>query len=107
AGVCAAAVALTAAATALDLLRAPQAQTHLGRFAESVLTGGPGAFELIVRRKMASQFGSLGSTRFTYALPFGMAAFAYVIAAMPGVVRDALGHRRILRAGLWGVFVVG
>jgi len=102
-----AAVAFTAAATVLDLLRSPQAQTHLGRFGESVRAGGLPAFELIVRRKMASQFGSFGSTRWTLALPFGMAALAYVVAAMPGVVREALGDRPLLRAALWGVVVVG
>jgi len=105
--VCVAAVALTAAATILDLLRAPQAQTHLGRFAETVRTGGPGALGLIVRRKAASQFGSLSTTKWTYFLPFGMAALAYVIAATPGIVRDALGERPLLRAALWGVVVVG
>jgi hypothetical protein len=106
-GVCAAAVVITAGVTLLDLVRSPQAQTHLGRFAGSIEAGGAGAFSLILRRKIASQFGSLSSTRWTYFLPFGMGALAYVIGARPGPTAEALSGRALLRAGLWGTVVVG
>lgn len=105
--VCIAAVAVTAGATLLDVLRAPQAQTHLGRFAETVHTGGVSALVLIVRRKAASQLGSFDATRWTFFLPFAIAVLAYLIAKTPGVLRAALGERPLLRVALWGVVVVG
>jgi uncharacterized membrane protein len=60
-----------------------------------------------MRRKIASQLGSLQTTRWTYFLPFAMAGLAVLLAKPPGILRDALVSRRLLRAALWGVVVVG
>jgi len=101
------AVVLTAGASLIDLLRAPQAQTHLGRFAATVRSGGVSSLSLIVRRKAASQFGSFASSRWTFFLPFAIVGLAAVVAAPPGVLRRALAGRRLLVAALAGVVVVG
>jgi hypothetical protein len=101
------AVVLTAGASLVDLLRPPEVRTHLGRFAETLRYGGLNALGLIVRRKAASQLGSLAVTRWTYALPGGVAGLAALVAFPRGLMSRVLSDRPQLRAGLWGVIAVG
>lgn len=101
------AVLLTAAATAVDLTRPPDARTHLGRFASTVAEGGFEPFRTIVMRKAAAQLGSLGVTRWTYFIPVGLAVLVLLLWKPRGVLRDVLPVRPMLRAGLWGALVAG
>jgi hypothetical protein len=101
------AVILTAGASLIDVLRPPEVRTHLGRFAETIRSGGVTSLALIVRRKAASQFGSFAATRWTYFLPAGIVGLALLTAEPRGLLRSVLPQRRLLRAGLWGTVVVG
>lgn len=101
------AVLLTAAATAIDLTRPPDARTHLGRFASTVAEGGFDPFRTIVMRKATAQLGSLGVTRWTYFIPVGLAVLVLLVWKPRGVLRDVLPSRPMLRAGLWGALVAG
>ena len=69
--------ALAAAAAALglsflDLLRPPDARTHLGRFADTLVTGDFGELGTLLQRKGAAAVMSLTVTRWTYFIPVGL-----------------------------------
>jgi hypothetical protein len=102
-----AAVVVTAGASLIDLLRPPEVQTHLGRFAETIRSGGVSSLALIVRRKAASQFGSFAATRWTLFLPVAIAGLAALTASPRGMLQRVLPQRRLLRTGLWGTVAVG
>lgn len=102
-----AAVLLAAALTAIDLARPPDVRTHLGRFAQTVLDGGPGALLTIVLRKASAAIGSLAVTRWTYFIPVGVAVLALLLLRPRGVLRDVIPRHPVLRAGLWGAVVTG
>jgi hypothetical protein len=91
----------------VDLLRPPEARTHLGRFAELLASGDVGELGTIVMRKGAAALNSLTVTRWTYFIPVGLAVLALLLHRPRGVLRDVLPSRPLLRAGLWGTLVAG
>lgn len=104
-----AAVAVAAAIglSFIDLLRPPEARTHLGRFAELIVSGDVGELGMVIQRKGTSALNSLTVTRWTYFIPVGLAVLALLLHRPRGVLRDVLPHRPLLRAGLWGTVVAG
>jgi hypothetical protein len=90
-----------------DLLRPPEARTHLGRFAELLLTGDAGELGTVLQRKGAASLKSLTVTRWTYFIPVGVAVLVLLLLRPRGVLRDVLSRRPLLRAGLWGTLVAG
>lgn len=91
----------------LDLLRPPDARTHLGRFAATLVEGDFGELGTLVQRKGAAAVMSLTVTRWTYFIPVGLAVLALLLIRPRGVLREVLPHRPLLRAGLWGTLVAG
>jgi hypothetical protein len=100
------AVIATAAVAYADSLRSADMQTHLGRFAEGVLSGDGTAWT-VIRRKAAQSFGSLGFTRFTYIVPLGAAALAVLLHRQRGPLGGALPSYPWFRAGLAGLLAAG
>jgi hypothetical protein len=90
----------------LDSLRALDQQTHLGRFASELFSGG-GTASTTIMRKAQQAFASLSFSRFTYAVPFGVAALAVMMRRPRGPLRDVLATHRLFRAGLIGLLVAG
>lgn len=107
AGLAVAAGAVALGLSFLDLLRAPEARTHLGRFAQLLVSGSGAELATIVQRKGAASLRSLTVTRWTYFIPVGVAVLVLLLARPRGVVGDVLGGHRVLRAGLWGTLVAG
>jgi hypothetical protein len=66
-------VAVLAAATALDMSRAPEQRTHLGRLVERIEDRGFGDFVVVVQRKLADNLGSLRSSVWGFVLPIALA----------------------------------
>jgi hypothetical protein len=91
----------------VDLLRPPEARTHLGRFAALIAEGDLSELGMIVQRKGVAALKSLTVTRWTYFIPVGLAVLALLLIRPRGVLRDVLPQRRLLRAGLWGTLVAG
>ena len=65
-------VAVLAAATALDMSRAPEQRTHLGRLVERIEDRGFGDFVVVVQRKLADNLGSLRSSVWGFVLPIAL-----------------------------------
>ena len=65
-------VGVLAAATALDMSRAPEQRTHLGRLVERIEDRGFGDFVVVVQRKLADNLGSLRSSVWGFVLPIAL-----------------------------------
>ncbi len=91
----------------IDLLRAPEMRTHLGRFADTLTRGDVSGLGTLIQRKGAAALNSLTVTRWTYFIPVGLAVLALLLVRPRGVLRDVLPGRPLLRAGLWGTLVAG
>lgn len=91
----------------LDRLRPPDARTHLGRFADLLVSGDMGELGTLFQRKGAAALMSLTVTRWTYFIPVGLAVLTLLLIRPRGVLREVLPGRPLLRAGLWGTLVAG
>ncbi|HVL80059.1 MAG TPA: hypothetical protein VM840_00525 [Actinomycetota bacterium] len=105
--VAAAAIALAVVVSLVDMTRPAVDQTHLGRFASSVVQGGLPALVRTVLRKGLASVGTLGFTGWTYIIPVSAAVIALLVYKPRGVLRDVIPRHPVLRAGLWGTVVVG
>ncbi|HYZ92797.1 MAG TPA: hypothetical protein VFA34_10460 [Actinomycetota bacterium] len=103
----AAAAALAVGLSFIDRLRPPEARTHLGRFADLLVSGNLGEVGTTIERKGAASLHSLTVTRWTYFIPLGLAVLTLLLLRPRGVLRDVLPGRPLLRAGLWGTLVAG
>jgi hypothetical protein len=65
-------VVVLGAATALDMSRAPEQRTHLGRLVERIEDRGFGDFVVVVQRKLADNLGSLRSSVWGFVLPIAL-----------------------------------
>jgi hypothetical protein len=74
-----AAAAALAAATAIDLLRPPDARTHLGRLASATLHHGPGQLLTTIARKWDANIGLLRQTPWSWAVPVIAGFLLYVL----------------------------
>lgn len=104
------AVAATGAAVGLsflDRMRPDDQQTHLGRFADLLVSGDAGQLGTLITRKAAAALMSLTVTRWTYFIPVGVAVLVLLLLRPRGVLRQVLPQRPLLRAGLWGTLVAG
>jgi hypothetical protein len=104
-----AAVAVLVAFAALDLARAPDSRTHLGRFASDLLAGRAGE---TLSRKAASNWALLTRNVATLLVVPVTAAFVVVLARterLPGLgpLARALREIRGLRAGLGATILAG
>jgi hypothetical protein len=91
----------------VDWMRPAETRTHLGRFADLLVTGNLGELGTLIERKGAAAINSLTVTRWTYFIPVGLAVLTLLLLRPRGVLRDVLPGRPLLRAGLWGTLVAG
>ena len=101
-----AAVAVTLLVGFLDSLRAPDAQTHFGRFFDALFVSGGSARETIIR-KATQSWTSLSFSRFTYVVPLGVAALGVLLRRPRGPLHEMLPGFPYLRAGLAGLLIAG
>jgi hypothetical protein len=100
------AVAAGAAALALDLTRAPDARTHLGRFAARIVGGGWPALSSIIVRKARANVGLLGSA-WVWSVPIVLSVLFLLVWRRRSVLRDVMPRHPLLEAGLIGSLVAG
>ncbi len=101
------AIGVALALSFVDLLRPPEARTHLGRFAAVIASGDLHEIATIIHRKGAAALLSLTITRWTWFIPIGFAVLFLLLIRPRGVLREVLSRRPLLRSGLWGTLVAG
>lgn len=95
------------AATALDMSRAPERRTHLGRLVERIDERGLGDFVVIVQRKLADNLGSLRNSVWGFMLVITLVLVVWLVRRAPArleALRDAVPDAR---SGLIGFAVLG
>ncbi|MHB9058510.1 MAG: glycosyltransferase family 4 protein, partial [Bacillota bacterium] len=88
------------AAFAVDLVRGPEAATHLGALARGALTDGPGELVDVAVRKLGMNLRLLRYTVWSRVLLGSMAAFIVLLFRPPGAVLRVLSGRPLARRGL-------
>ena len=106
AGVAALALLVLGAATVIDLLRPPEARTHLGRLVSDVQSDGNEVFLTTVVRKLSTNVRILGSSIWTWILPI-IAIFTIYLLVWERRWQDLLPARSPLRAGAVGALATG
>jgi hypothetical protein len=92
--------------TLIDLSRPKEHETHLGRLVRSTQSGGWHSLSIVIRRKLAENFGVLFSSPWTVMVPIALAGVAYIIYRAPGRLQAL--HERIppMRWGLVSLAVL-
>jgi hypothetical protein len=106
-------IALFAGATALvlamvatvDLLRPPDARSHLGRFVAGAFAGD-GTFLTTIERKWSTNVRLFGRTVWTWMVPVTAAFLLYLLLVARGWQR-LLPRGSALRAGVVGIVIAG
>lgn len=99
-------VGLLAVAVGVDLLREPEARTHLGRFATDVGDDGSGTFVTTVVRKVSTNVRILGTSVWTWMLPI-IAIFTIYLLVWERRWEALLPRGTALRAGAVGALTAG
>ena len=73
--IAAATIAVLGLFAAIDLSRPAESRTHLGRFADKLVSGD---FAIVLQRKLESNISVLTSTIWTLVIPVALAFFAYL-----------------------------
>ena len=97
-------------ATALDMSRAPERRTHLGRLVERIEDRGIGDFVVVVQRKLGDNLGSLRSSVWGFMLPIALALALWLVLRAGFRLRalvDAIPEVRIAGTGLAIVAILG
>ncbi|MDQ1373062.1 MAG: hypothetical protein QOJ09_400, partial [Actinomycetota bacterium] len=100
------AVLLLGVATGVDLLRPPEARTHLGRLVSDVHSNGNGVFLTTVLRKLSTNFRILGSSVWTWILPI-VAVFTMYLLVWEARWTELFPPKSALRAGAVGALATG
>lgn len=100
------AVVVLAIAAGIDLLRPPEARTHLGRLVSDVQSDGNGVFLTTVLRKVSTNIRILGTSIWTWILPI-IAIFTIYLLVWEGRWKTILPPRSALRAGAVGALATG
>jgi hypothetical protein len=98
------------AATALDMSRAPERRTHLGRLVERIDERGLGDFVVIVQRKLADNLGSLRNSVWGFMLLIALALVVWLVKRAPArldAVRAAVPETRTGLIGFAVLAVLG
>jgi hypothetical protein len=99
-------LALLAVGTAIDLLRPPEARTHLGRFAASVWHDGPRVLTTTIARKEAANIRILKASIWTWVLPIASVFLLYLL-VWQGLFRQLLPPRSALRTTAVAALLLG
>ncbi len=98
-------VATVSLVSAIDLLRPPEARTHLGRFVAEI-GSGDSSFLTTIGRKWSTNVELFGKTIWTWMVPITSIFVIYVLVVAKGWQR-LLPPRSALRAGVVGTVVAG
>jgi len=89
---------------ALDLSRAEEDRTHLGRLVDRVAQDGGGGFLEVIQRKLSTNLNILTSSIWTLTIPFALGLLIYLARKRTGFLRDLQedvpGIRPMLAGGL-------
>lgn len=102
----AAAVAVLALVTAVDLMRPPDARTHLGQLAANTRSHGAGALATTIARKAEADVRLLRLTPWSWAVPVIAGYLLYVLVARRRWT-DLLPPGSPLRVGVLGALAAG
>lgn len=100
-------VAVLAAFALVDLARAEESRTHLGRLAARLLDDGGGGAATVIQRKLQSNISILTSSVWTWIIPLAVAFLGFLLWRRPGLLRELEARVPGLRAGLVGALVAG
>jgi len=106
AGVAVAAVAVLGVATAVDLLRPPEARTHLGRLAAGTWANGPGELFTTAARKAEANLRILRATPWSWVVPI-IAGFLFYVYVLRRRWSELLPPRSPLRIGVVAALAAG
>jgi hypothetical protein len=99
------AVAVLAAVATVDLLRPPEARTHIGRFVADIF-GGEGTMTTTLQRKWSTNMRVFGRTLWTWMVPVTAGFMLYVLVIAKGWQR-LLPAGSALRAGVVATVTAG
>jgi hypothetical protein len=105
-GLAAAGALAALAMVGIDLLRAPEDRTHLGRFASEALND-PASVWLTIDRKVVANFTLLLDTRWTWIVPTAVVLLMLLFWRGRGLLGGVMSRRPLLRAALWGSLTAG
>lgn len=92
-------------ATAYDMSRPPDLQTHIGRAAEQVLSGGPSEAATIIFRKAEMNIKLIKYTVWTRVLLVILAAFSVFMYFPRGVMMRIRDANPVIFKGLFGILI--
>jgi hypothetical protein len=92
--------------TLIDLSRPKDHETHLARLVRSTQSEGWHSFTIVIRRKLAENFGVLFSSPWTLMVPIVLAGVAYIIYRAPGRLRALQERIPPMRWGLVSLAVL-
>jgi hypothetical protein len=101
-----AAVAVAFVVGALDSLRPPDVQTHIGRFVARLVEGGPSAVQDVIVRKAKANWSLLSQSVLSWSVPVALAFLAIMLRHPYGKLKVALETQPGLRPGLVAALVV-
>ncbi|HZQ88281.1 MAG TPA: glycosyltransferase [Acidimicrobiales bacterium] len=98
--------ALLVVGSTIDLLRPPEARTHLGRFVASLFKDGPGVLTTTIARKEAANIRILKASIWTWVLPIASVFLLYLL-VWQGLFRQLLPPRSALRTSAVAALALG
>ncbi|MBV9254774.1 MAG: glycosyltransferase [Actinobacteria bacterium] len=104
--VIAATAALLVVGSTVDLLRPPEARTHLGRFVASLFKDGPSVLTTTIARKEAANIRILKASIWTWVLPIASVFLLYLL-VWQGLFRQLLPPRSALRTTAVAALALG
>ncbi len=90
----------------VDANRSRSAQTHLGRFVNSVRGQGDSEFWRVIHRKWNASMYLAGHSVATFTLPIVLVLFGFVWSRIPRTTRAEIGDDRSVRATAMGVVLI-
>jgi len=102
---CGLAAAATLVVGALDSMRPPEVQRHIGRFVESLIRAGPEAVQDVIVRKARANWALLTQSSLTLSVPVALGFLGLMLTRPEGKLRSALDTQPGLRIGLIAAIV--
>jgi preprotein translocase subunit Sss1 len=100
-------VVVLGAATALDMSRAPERRTHLGRLVERIDERGIGDFVVVVQRKLGDNLGSLRGSVWGFMLPIALILALWLVRRAPNRLEALVAAVPEVKIAGIGLAIVG